>query len=88
MGKCLRGRKRLYHTAAYQGPGQTAQCCIGSLARVDPKGKYGPTVKLEQRLGAKCPQQPAELQCSVEAEAGYLRIYCFTVVVQAGKRGD
>jgi hypothetical protein len=55
---------------------------------VDPEGKYGPTVKLEQRFSAKCSQQLAELQCSVEAEAGYLRIYCLTVVVQTGKRGD
>lgn len=88
MGKCLRGRKRLYHTAAYQGPRQTAQRCTGSPTRVDPESKYGPTVKLEQRRGTKRPQQPAKLQCSVEAEAGYLRIYCLTVVIQAGKRGN
>ena len=88
MGKCLRGRKRLYHTIAYQGPGQTTQCCTGSLTRVDPESKYGPTVKLEQRRGAKCSQQLAELQCPVEAEASHLRIYCLTAVVQTGKRGD
>jgi hypothetical protein len=88
VGKCLRGRKRLYHIATYQGLGQTTQRCTGSLTRVDPEGKYGPTVKLEQRFSAKRSQQLAELQCSVEAEAGYLRIYCLTVVVQTGKRGD
>jgi len=88
VGKCLRGRKRLYHTVTYQGPGQTAQRCTGSLTRVDPEGEYGPTVKLEQRRGAERPQQPAELQCSVEAKSGYLRIHCLKDLVQAGKRGD